>query len=290
MDASPLEAYGGAQDLERAQEGIAASTPKKMTPMRLFNLSGSNAVLFGGAGGIGQAIARGLAEAGARVSISGRSEDSLQRAVQDINSHKPGSATYYVCDASEEEQVVVTCKAAIADHGRVDILVNAQGFNKKYPGTEFPVEAWDALFDANVKSVMLTCKHFGKHMLSIGRGKIINLSSVRGVRAVGNGGGGNVGYCSTKGAVDMLTRAYASDLRPNVQVNAIGPTITYTPMMVGLLPGDPAERAKMAAAMPAMRIGTPEDCVGPAIFLASPASDFVTGQIIYADGGLTAVG
>ena len=88
----------------------------------------------------------------------------------------------------------------------------------------------------------------------------------------------------------MLTKAFASDLRPNVQVNAIGPTITYTPMMVGILPDDPEERAKMAAAMPAMRIGMPEDCVGPAVFLASAASDFVTGQVIYPDGGLTAVG
>ena len=86
---------------------------------------------------------------------------------------------------------------------------------------------------------------------------------MRGIRAVGNGGGGNVGYCATKGAVEMLTKAYASDLRPNVQVNAIGPTITYTPMMVGILPDDPAERAKLAAAMPAMRIGEVDDMKGP---------------------------
>jgi NAD(P)-dependent dehydrogenase (short-subunit alcohol dehydrogenase family) len=173
----------------------------------------------------------------------------------------------------------------------MNILVNAQGFNKKFPGTEFPIDVWDAMFETNVKSFMLTCKHFGKHMMEIGGGKVINISSVRGIRAVGNGGMGNVGYCSTKGAVDMLTRAYASDLRPNVQVNAIGPTLTYTPMMVGIVPDDPETRNKMfAAAMPAMRIGMPEDCVGPAIFLASAASDFVTGQIIYPDGGLTAVG
>ena len=175
--------------------------------------------------------------------------------------------------------------------GTVDILVNAQGFNKKYPGTEFPEEVWDAMFDANVKSLMLTCKYFGKYMKDNGiHGKIINLSSVRGIRAVGNGGMGNVGYCATKGAVEMLTKAFASDLRPDIQVNAIGPTLTYTPMMVGLLPDDPETRNRMAAAMPAMRIGSPDDCKGPAIFLASAASDFVTGSTIYPDGGLTAVG
>jgi NAD(P)-dependent dehydrogenase (short-subunit alcohol dehydrogenase family) len=258
--------------------------------MKLFDLSGKKAIVFGGAGGIGQAIAQGLAQAGARISISSRTEASLKRASAEIKQNTGCAVTYYVCDATKEEQVVANCKAVVADHGSVDILVNAQGFNKKFPGTDIPVDVWDAMFDANVKSVMLTCKHFGKHMLAIGRGKIINLSSVRGARAAGNGGAGNVGYCSTKGAVDMMTRAYASDLRPHVQVNAIGPTITYTPMMVGILPSDPAERDKMAAALPAMRIGVPEDCVGPAIFLASAASDFVTGQIIYPDGGLTAVG
>jgi len=258
--------------------------------MNLFDLTGKNAVVVGGAGGIGQAIAQGLAQSGAKVAISSRKEDSLKRAQQEIKDASGCDVSYYVADASDEAQVEAMCKQAIKDFGQVDILVNGQGFNKKYPGTEFPVEIWDAMFDANVKSLMLTCKHFGKHMMEIGGGKIVNISSVRGARAVLNGGGGNVGYCATKGAVDMLTRSYASDLRPNVQVNAIGPTLTYTPMMVGLLPDDPAARDAIAANMPAMRIGVPEDCVGPAIFLCSKAADFVTGQILYPDGGLTAMG
>jgi len=147
------------------------------------------------------------------------------------------------------------------------------------------------MFAANVKSMMFTCKNFGKYFKDNNiHGKIINVSSVRGLRAVGNGGMGNVGYCATKGAVEMLTKAYASDLGPNIQVNAIGPTITYTPMMVGILPDDETARNNIAAAMPAKRIGYPNDCKGPAIFLASAASDFVTGSTIYPDGGLTAVG
>jgi gluconate 5-dehydrogenase len=258
---------------------------------KLFDLTGKNAVVVGGAGGLGQAIAQALADAGARVMISSRREDALKSTQKDIKEATGADILYYAGDATKEEQVQALLAYAIKTMGQVDILVNSQGFNKKFPGTEFPVDIWDAMFEANVKSMMLTCKHFGKHMKDNSiHGKIINVSSVRGARAVGNGGGGNVGYCATKGAVDMLTRAYASDLRPNIQVNAIGPTVTYTPMMVGIMPADPAERAKSAAAMPAMRIGEPEDLMGPAIFLASAASDFVTGQIIYPDGGLTAIG
>ena len=88
----------------------------------------------------------------------------------------------------------------------------------------------------------------------------------------------------------MLTKAYASDLRPDIQVNAVGPTVTYTPKMVGVLSADPAERNERAKTLPAMRIGSPEDCVGPAVFLASAAADFITGSTLYPDGGLTAIG
>ncbi|MDR3277704.1 MAG: SDR family oxidoreductase [Oscillospiraceae bacterium] len=257
----------------------------------LFDLTGKSAVVVGGAGGIGQAIAEGLAEAGARVLISSRKTDSLQRAQKEIKDNTGLNVAYFAGDASKEADVAALLAAALKEFGSVDILVNSQGFNKKFPGTEFPEDAWNEMFDANVKSMMFTCKHFGKHMKESGiHGKIINVSSVRGIRAVGGGGMGNVGYCATKGAVEMLTKAFASDLRPDIQVNAIGPTITYTPMMVGLLPDDETARNNIAAAMPAQRIGYPDDCKGPAIFLASAASDFVTGSTLYPDGGLTAVG
>lgn len=253
------------------------------------DLTGKKAIVVGGAGGIGQAIAQGMAQAGAQVMISSRKEDSLVRAIAEVKEACGEIMLSCAGDAGNEADVIRLMETAIKEMGTIDILVNAQGFNKKFAGTEFPVEAWDQMFDANVKSVMLTSKHIGGYMMAKG-GKIINLGSVRGIRAVGNGGKGNVGYCATKGAVEMLTKAYASDLRPNVQVNLIGPTITYTPMMVGILPDDEAARNAMAANLPAMRIGAPEDCVGPAIFLASSASDFVTGSSIYPDGGLNAIG
>ena len=187
--------------------------------------------------------------------------------------------------------------------------MNSQGINKKIWSWEIETDFFEKMLHTNITSLMLTCKYFGNWMkdhnldgdeyaapapgqpnTNKGYGKIINIGSVRGIRAVANGGGGNVPYNTTKGAVEMLTKAYAADLRPNVQVNAIGPTITYTPMMVGLLPDDETARNNIAAAMPAKRIGYPDDCKGPAIFLASAASDFVTGSTIYPDGGLTNVG
>ena len=133
-----------------------------------------------------------------------------------------------------------------------------------------------------------TAPEAGQPNTNKGYGKIINFGSVRGIRAVANGGGGNVPYNTTKGAVEMLTKAYAADLRPNVQVNAIGPTITYTPMMVGILPADETVRNNIANSLPAQRIGYEIDVVGPAIFLASAASDMVTATTIYPDGGLVA--
>jgi len=258
---------------------------------KLFDLTGKKAVVVGGAGGIGQSIAEGLVEAGAQVMISSRKEDALIRAQSEIKKATGLDVLYCIGDASKESDVLTLLNTAVQQMGTVDILVNSQGFNKKHPGTEFPEKDWDEMFDANVKSMMFTCKNFGKYMTENGiKGKIINLSSVRGIRAVGNGGMGNAGYCATKGACEMLTKAYASELGPNIQVNAIGPTITYTPMMVGLLPDDETARNNIAASMPAKRIGYPEDCKGPAIFLASAASDFVTGSTIYPDGGLTACG
>lgn len=257
----------------------------------LFNLTGKKAVVVGGAGGIGQSIAEGLAEAGAQVMISSRNIEALERAQSELKTSCGEDVLYFAGDASIEADVEALVAAAVEKMGTVDILVNSQGFNKKHPGTEFPIEDWDAMFDANVKSFMLTCKHFGKYMKDNGIcGKIINLSSVRGIRAVGNGGAGNVGYCATKGAVEMLTKAFASDLGPSIQVNAIGPTLTYTPMMVGNLPDDDNIRNAIGKATPSQRIGLPEDCKGTAIYLASKASDFVTGSTIYPDGGLTAIG
>jgi gluconate 5-dehydrogenase len=258
--------------------------------MKLFSLDGKNAVVIGGAGGIGQAIAQGLAEAGASVAIASRNVESLKRAIAEIKAESGHDIRYYMVDASNEASIEALVTRMETDVKRVDILVNAQGLNKKYNAEDFPMDIFKQLFDVNVVGVMMCCKHFGKHMIKNGYGKIVNVSSVRG--KIATQGAGNTGYCGTKGALDMITRQLASEFgKYNITVNAIGPTLTETPMMTEILNSrGPNARKDIAEKHPMKRMGLPTDCVGPAVFLSSEASCFVTGNIIYPDGGLTAIG
>ena len=220
---------------------------------------------------------------------------------------------YYVCDAADEHAVEDMRDWMVSNEGLggCDILVCAQGYNKNMFTWEFDGDAWNDMINININSVMNCCRYFGNWMKENnvegdkadrtmfahgkespcdGYGKIILFASVRSLVAVRGGGAGNVPYNTTKGAVELMCKAFASELRPNIQVNAIGPTLTYTPMMVGKLPPDESVRNSMAEALPAMRIGYEEDVMGPAIFLASAASDMVTGSTIFPDGGLTCTG
>ena len=278
---------------------------------KMFDIKGKKAVIVGGAGGFGKAIAEGYAANGCDVLITSRRESALIEACEEIKKvAAPGvKVIYFAGDAGDEETVKKMLDYTVSEEGLggCDILVNSQGINKKMWSHEIDTSFFESMLHTNITSLMFTCKYFGNWMknhnldgdeyvevepgkpnTNKGYGKIINIGSVRGIRAVANGGGGNVPYNTTKGAVEMLTKAFAADLRPNVQVNLIGPTITYTPMMVGILPPDENVRNGIAGALPAQRIGYEIDVVGPAIFLASAASDMVTASSIYPDGGLVA--
>src|SRR3974390_1037803 len=139
--------------------------------MKMFDLSGRNAVVIGGAGGLGQAIAEGLAQAGARVVIGSRKEESLRRAAQEIKKSSGLDVSWYTVDAVREESIEAMAAAVVKDFGGVDILVNAQGLNKKYPAADFPLAEFREMFDVNVAGVMLCCKHFGRHMIAKKYGK-----------------------------------------------------------------------------------------------------------------------
>ena len=191
-------------------------------------------------------------------------------------------------DITDEKSVAQLTEQVVSKFGTVDILVNSQGVNVKYPATEFPVKDWDFMFNINVRGTMLTCRELGKVMIEKKSGKVINLSSVRGVRATS--WGGNEGYTATKAAIDMITRSLASEwAQYKINVNAIGPSTIATPFSERTLQ-DPERLKRFLASCPLGRVGQPLDVVGACIFLASPASDFVTGQILYLDGGLTAIG
>jgi gluconate 5-dehydrogenase len=265
--------------------------------MSLFDLTGKSAVVIGGAGGLGQAIAQGLIEAGASVLISSRKEESLVNAAGELKAATGKDVLYFAGDASKESDVEALVKYAADKFGKVTILVNAQGFNKKQDALDFDIDVFRQMLDANITSFMISAKHFGRHFKENGYGKIINLSSVRG--KIATKGTGNAGYCATKGAVDMLTKQLASEFGPfGVTVNAIGPNITATPMMVSVFEKRAADAGvsieqylkQQGEGNPMRKMGEPEDIVGTAVFLAAPASDFMTGNILYPDGGLTAIG
>ncbi|MCU6761091.1 Gluconate 5-dehydrogenase [uncultured Roseburia sp.] len=252
----------------------------------LFTLEGKNAIVIGGAGGIGAAIAEAFAFYGADVSIASRKMENLLQTKDNIKKSTGKDVSVYTVDASKEESIIALVDTVLADKDHIDILVNSQGYNVKYHITELPVEIMEGMMNVNVIGIAMLCKHFGKHMKDRGYGRIINVSSTRGSRACL---GGNASYCTTKGALDMLTRTLACDLGPEVTVNAIGPTNTVTPMMEGLIKEHP-EILHLGDDKPLQRIGRVEDCMGPAVFLASEAAGFVTGQILYVDGGMTAIG
>lgn len=254
----------------------------------MFSLEGKIAVVIGGAGGIGEILSHGLAKQGAKIAIADIAFDKGQAIAQKIHAETKKDAAAFKVDLTSDPSVSQLSKDIIAKFGTVDILVNAQGVNFKFNATEFPPEKWDLLFAVNVRSLMLTCREFGKVMIAKKSGKVINLSSVRGIRATL--WEGNEGYTATKGAVDMITRSLASEwAQYNINVNAIGPSTVRTPLAERTL-SDPDRLAKYIANIPLKRIAEPVDLVGACVFLASPASDYVTGQILYVDGGLTAIG
>lgn len=251
----------------------------------LFSLEGKNAVVLG-AGGMGGAIAAGLLRYGARLAVADRDATGLERCAAHLGEAGYASVVTYEVDATDESSMQALVDAAVADMGRVDILVNALGYNFKASATEFPMDEWDRLFSVNVKAVMLACKLFGAHMIEQGGGKIINLSSVRDDRGAL---GGNAGYCATKGAVKMITKQLGVELAPyKVCVNALGPIITVTPMTAERIKQDASRYERMLLNVPMGRMADVEDLVGPAVFLASSASDFITGTVLYVDGGMMA--
>jgi gluconate 5-dehydrogenase len=254
----------------------------------LFRVNRKVAVVIGGTGSIGQTLALGLAEYGARVVVAGRNLTKAEQIAQDINSkYRNAKAIPLQFDITDEGSVSALRDRVVAQFGTVDILVNAHGINIKQSAIEFGVKDWDSLFEVNVRGAMLTCREFGKVMVSNRMGKIINLSSVRGSRATS--WGGNEGYSATKGAIDMMTRSLASEwAQYNINVNAIAPSTVATSFSERTLQ-DPERIRHLLINCPLGRVGQPLDVLGACIFLASPASDFITGQIIYLDGGLTAI-
>ena len=252
----------------------------------LFNLKGKRAVVIGGGGGIGGAVAEGFAAVGVKTAIVGRSADRLKKQVDNIMSKCGAAVEFFAADCSSEDAVAELYADVVAKFGGVDILVNSQGINKKFSALEHPVADWDEMFEANVRSIMLTCKFFGRYMKEQRYGRIINISSIGAVRSKQSDI--SVCYGSTKGAVNAYSLNLAAGWAEHgITVNSIAPIMTETEMMKPIFEKNPELLTGTIARVPAGRICTPEDCAGLAIFFASDAAEFITGQILYPDGGLS---
>jgi len=251
----------------------------------IFKLDGKIAVVTGGAGGIGEALALGLGYHGVTVVVSSRNQQAIDAVAEKITKETGNEAVGIASDVTDEASLKSLVDTVMDKYGRIDILVNAMGMNIKREAFDYPLEDWDKLFDVNVKGTMAACKTVGKVMRDQKDGAIVNLSSVRGIRGYT---GGNTGYCATKGAVELITKALALEWAASgIRVNALGPALVITPGTRHIA-DDPKLAAKYAAAVPMGRIGMPEDMVGAVVYLCSDAASFVSGQTIYVDGGLTA--
>jgi gluconate 5-dehydrogenase len=247
--------------------------------LALFSLTGRRALVTGSSQGIGLALAKGLAEAGAEVVLNGRDEAKLAAAAQGI----PGARTLPF-DATDHAAVRAAIDRFESESGPIDILVNNAGMQHRAPLEDFPPEAFDLLMRTNVTSVFNVGQAVARHMIARGRGRIINIASVQSALARPS----IAPYTATKGAVANLTKGMATDwAKHGLNCNAIAPGYFDTPLNAALV-ADPAFSAWLEKRTPAGRWGRTEELVGACIFLASDASSFVNGQTIYVDGGITA--
>ena len=252
------------------------------TPLELTN---KVAVVVGGTSGIGRAIVHGMAESGADVVATSRRMEQVEAAANEIEER--GRRTLRVTsDVSDRQSLQSVLEQTVAAFGKVDILVNCAGRTKRAPTIDFPDEEWNAIIDTNLNGTLRACQVFGRHMIERRYGRIVNIASLStfvGLMEVAP-------YSASKAAVGSLTKSLAIEWAPHgVCVNAIAPGVFRTPLNYKLL--DESDRGReFLTRTPMKRFGKVEELAGAAIFLASDAASFVTGEILVVDGGFLASG
>ncbi len=246
--------------------------------MNPFDLTGRTAVVTGGGRGLGAGISRALLSAGADVVVLARHAPD-----EDLVGHARGTGRrlwFHRVDLSDADDVERAAASVLAGH-RVDVLVNNAGTQERHPAAEFPLDAWDAVLQVNLRSVFRLCQIFGAPMLERGHGAVVNIASLLSFQ----GGVTVPAYAASKGAVAQLTKALCNEWAGRgVNVNAVAPGYMDTEMNAALM-ADPVRAGQISVRIPAGRWGTAEDVGGAVVFLASPAASYVHGHVLVVDGG-----
>lgn len=253
-----------------------------MNVMDLFNLAGKTAIVTGGGRGLGKQIAEGFAEAGANVVVCSRKLETCE-AVREELENKGVKSLAFECDVTNPEQIQLVVDETVKAFGAIDILVNNSGASWGAPVVEMPLQAWHKVMEVNVTGTFLFAQAVGKEMIKQKSGKIINIASVAGLGGADPRYMNAIGYNTSKGAVITFTKDLAVKWgEHNINVNAIAPGFFPTKMSKGLIE---AGGDKILDSTPLNRFGSDNDLKGAALFLASQASNYVTGDVLIVDGG-----
>ena len=253
-----------------------------MTSRNLFNLKGKVALVTGGNGGLGLGMALGLAEAGANIAIAARNPDKTSDAIKQIEGVGV-RAISVPTDVTKETEIESMISQTLDKLGHIDILVNNSGVTMRKEPEDLSGDEWDHVLNVNLRACFLASKTVYPHMRDRGSGKIINIGSMT---SIFGGGGSGAQYSSSKGGIVQLSKSLAvAWAKDNIQSNAILPG-WFTTELTAAIPERQKERYQLISSrIPAGRWGEPEELAGVAVFLASPASDYVTGSVIAVDGG-----
>jgi NAD(P)-dependent dehydrogenase (short-subunit alcohol dehydrogenase family) len=263
---------------------IETQTPDLLK--KLFRLDGKVALITGGYGGIGEAVCRGLGAVGAKVAVAGRNSERAEWLAASLK--EDGCDAYAApFDAGNLAEIRRMVDDTVSHYGRLDILVNCIGLNREEKLLDVTEENFDLVYSANLKSAFFLAQAAAKYMVAQGQGgKQVHLGSVR--TQLGLRGRGYAAYCAAKGGLGIMCKQLAAELAPhNITVNVVAPTFVRTEQVAAML-ADPQFYDALTARIPLGRIAEPEEVMQAALFLVSSASNFITGQTLYLDGGITA--